>query len=138
MSDADRRPARLCEGLLAALDASEGRRRRRKRDTTPDAVGHGIKREILEAAVRADPDPRDFEAWLLTRCLAAHRTKSVGATRMMALDILADWRLAEAAPDFLEWLARGAPSADHHGGPETGPPVPPRSAAGEAGPSASA
>ena len=113
MSGAARRPAGLCEGLLAALDASEGRRRRRKRDTTPDAVGHGIKRELLEAAVREDPEPHEFEAWLLARCLAAHGTASVGATRMMALDILGDWRLAEAAPEFLEWLARGAPSADH-------------------------
>jgi hypothetical protein len=102
MTAADRRPARLCEGLLAALDASEGRRRRRKRD----------KRDLLEAALRDDPEPAAFEAWLLARCLAADGTASVGATRMMALDILAEWRLAQAAPDFLEWLARGAPSAD--------------------------
>src|SRR5690606_22702639 len=42
------RPADFCRGLLAALDASEGRRRRRKRDTTPDAIGLAIKRELLE------------------------------------------------------------------------------------------
>jgi hypothetical protein len=106
------RPAQLCEGLLAALDASEGRRRRRKRDTTPDAIGLGIKRELLERAIREDPEPGEFEAWLLAHCLAADGTASVGATRMMALEILAEWRLAEAAPDFAAWLARGAPSAD--------------------------
>ena len=109
---ADLRPAQLCEGLLAALDASEGRRRQRKRDTTPDAVGLAIKRDLLESALRDNPDADDFEAWLLARCLAADGTASVGATRTMALEILAEWRLAEATPDFLQWLARGAPSAD--------------------------
>ena len=32
------RPAAVCRGLLDALEASEGRRRRRHRDTTPDAL----------------------------------------------------------------------------------------------------
>jgi hypothetical protein len=51
------RPAEVCRALLAALDASEGRRRRRKRDTTPDAIGLAIKRCLLEQAVREDPAP---------------------------------------------------------------------------------
>ena len=38
------RPAEVCSQLLRALDASEGRRRRRKRDTTPDAIGLELKR----------------------------------------------------------------------------------------------
>jgi hypothetical protein len=112
VSTIDRRPARLCDGLLAALDASEGRRRQRKRDTTPDAVGLGIKRELLARAVRDDPDPEEFEGWLLGQCLAAAATTSVGAMRTMALEILAEWRLAERAPDFAAWLAHGAPSED--------------------------
>ena len=112
MSTIERRPAQLCRGLLAALDASEGRRRQRKRDTTPDAVGLGIKRDLLERAVRDDPPPDAFEGWLLAQCLAADGASSVGAMRMMAIEILADWRLALAAPDFLAWLAGGAPSAD--------------------------
>jgi hypothetical protein len=120
MSADSRRPARFCEGLLAALDASEGRRRRRKRDTTPDAVGLAIKRDLLEAALRDDPDPDEFEGWLLRYCLDAGGDTSVGATRMMALDVLAEWRLVQAAPDFLDWLARGAPSEDHfHAASET-------------------
>jgi hypothetical protein len=125
MSVESRRPARFCEGLLAALDASEGRRRRRKRDTTPDAVGLAIKRDLLEAAVRDAPEPDDFEGWLLRYCLAADGGASVGATRMMALDVLAEWRLALAAPDFLDWLARGAPSEDVLGGREADAPGPP-------------
>lgn len=106
------RPRDLCAGLLAALDASEGRRKRRKRDTTADAIGLGIKRALLEAAVAEDPEPETFESWLLERCLDAPRDASVGGTRAMALEILAEWRLAAAAPAFVDWLARGAPSDD--------------------------
>jgi hypothetical protein len=106
------RPAEVCQGLLRALEASEGRRRRRRRDTTPDALGLAIKRELLERAVADDPEPEAFEAWLVERCLAAPATVSTGAVRAMALDIFADWRLAAAQTDFTGWLARGAPSDD--------------------------
>jgi hypothetical protein len=106
------RPAVVCGELIAALEASEGRRRRRKRDTTPDAIGLGIKRDLLESAVAADPDPGLFEAWLLERCLAPSGGASVGAMRAMALEILAEWRMACAAGDFSAWLGRGAPSED--------------------------
>src|SRR5256886_17599040 len=64
------RPSQICSELLAALDASEGRRRRRKRDTTPDAIGLTMKRDLLERAVAADPDPDRFEQWLYEQCLA--------------------------------------------------------------------
>ena len=106
------RPVDLCRGLLAALAAADGRRRRRERDTTPDAIGLGIKRDLLEAALREDPEPEAFEGWLLARCLAADGMVSVGAVRAIALDVLAEWRLAEASPQFSEWLASGAKSAD--------------------------
>jgi hypothetical protein len=106
------RPADVCRELLQALEAAEGRRRRRKRDTTPDAIGLGIKRALLEAAAADDPPPERFEAWLLERCLSASQTVSVGAMRMIALDVLEEWRLAQVAPDFRAWLDRGAPSDD--------------------------
>jgi hypothetical protein len=106
------RPRVVCAGLLAALDASEGRRRRRQRDTTADAIGLGLKRELLEAALAADPAPEAFEGWLLERCLEASDHTAVGAARAMALEILAEWRLAEASPEFVIWLERGAPSDD--------------------------
>src|SRR5256885_10377305 len=51
------RPAQICRELLNALEASEGRRKRRKRDTTPDAIGLEVKRDLLERAVAADPEP---------------------------------------------------------------------------------
>lgn len=127
------RPAVVCRELMLALEASEGRRRRRKRDTTPDAIGLGVKRALLEAAVVADPDPADFEGWLLAQCLEPYEGASVGAMRAMALDVLTEWRLACLADDFAAWLDRGAPS-DDMGGHETAPHTPRRSArATEAG-----
>jgi hypothetical protein len=106
------RPADVCRELLEALSASDGRRKRRRRDTTPDAIGMAIKRRLLESAVRADPEPERFEEWLLEQCLAASPTDAVGAYRAMALDIATDWRLAHASPDFRQWLEQGAPSDD--------------------------
>ena len=117
------RPAVICRELIAALEASEGRRRRRKRDTTPDAIGLGIKRALLEGAVAEDPEAADFERWLLERCLAAGG--ETGATRAMALEVLAEWRLASSLPAFGEWLDHGAPSDDVNvGGPDMAPHTP--------------
>ena len=105
------RPADACRGLLAALDASEGRRGRRKRDTTPDAIGISLKRQLLEQAVLSDPEPDCFEAWLLERCLSSGMA-STGAMRAMAREVLTEWRLAAASVQFRDWLAAGAPSED--------------------------
>ena len=104
------RPAEFCRELLAALAASDGRRKRRKRDTTPDAIGFAIKRELLERATAADPEPGDFEAWLMEQCAAAGGAS--GGVRAMAMSIFDEWRLAHDADWFRDWLARGAPSAD--------------------------
>jgi hypothetical protein len=104
------RPAAVCRYLLAALEPSEGRRKQRKRDTTPDAIGLGLKRELLERAVREDPLPEEFEPWLLRQCQAPGAAS--GPWRAMALDILAEWRLAESSAAFRAWLAQGAPSDD--------------------------
>lgn len=104
------RPAEVCRRLLAALEATEGRRRRRKRNTTPDSLGMAIKQQLLEEAVRDDPDPDSFEGWLLSRCAAGGGPD--GPVRAMALDILADWRLARSSTEFRSWLEHGAPSDD--------------------------
>jgi len=106
------RPGEFARGALQALEASEGRRRRRKRDTTPDALGLAIKRTLLEHAVRDDPEPGDFEGWLVEQCLAAAATASVGGARAMALEIFDEWRLAARSPQFGAWLAAGAASED--------------------------
>lgn len=99
------RPARICRSLLNATGASEGRRTRRKRNTAPDALGMAIKQSLLEAVIAADPDPDDFEDWLL-----AHA--QTGAERALALLILDEWRFTLASPSFQTWLASGAPSED--------------------------
>jgi len=95
----------FCRALLAALDAAEGRRRSRKRDQTPDAIGLGLKRALLERALREAPRDGTFEQWLLDQ----------GATPT-TLGVLEEWRLARAMPEFAEWLANGAPSDDAHPG----------------------
>jgi hypothetical protein len=104
------RPAEFCRQLLAALDASEGRRKRRKRDTTPDAIGMAIKRDLLESVAQENPAPEAFERWLMERCQAAGVAS--GPVRAMALDVYAEWQLAEASRSFQTWLEQGAPSDD--------------------------
>ena len=113
MITASLRPAELCRQLLAALDASDGRRRQRKRNTTPDRIGMAIKRELLAHAVREDPEPDAFESWLLERCIDS--SDPHGAALAMAREIAAEWGLAQAVPSFGAWLARGAPSDDRSG-----------------------
>jgi len=115
-TSAELRPGQLCGELLTALDASEGRRKRRVRDTTPDSIGMRIKRELLEEIVQADPAPAGFEAWLVQRCLQAGTAD--GPVRAMALSIWDEWRLAAPTQEFRRWLARGAPSDDRSGSTE--------------------
>ena len=112
------RPAIVCRQLLQATDAAEGRRKRRKRNTTPDALGMEVKRELLEAAVAEDPEPDDFEAWLFARVQGAGG--AAGATRAMALQIWDEWWFAQGSRTFREWLAAGAPSDDTRPGEDLG------------------
>jgi hypothetical protein len=104
------RPAEICRELLETIEASEGRRKRRLRDTTADAIGLQLKRELLEEIVCADPEASDFEGWLLERCLA--EGPADGPLRAIALTIWEEWQLTSASEEFRQWLAAGAPSAD--------------------------
>lgn len=116
MSQSMVRPAEVCEALLAALEAAEGRRRSRKRDQTPDAIGLGIKRELLHRAVREDPNPEAFEEWLLLSAQECGAAESAGAVSAMARAIFEEWKLAHSMNEFKTWLDRGAPSDDAHEG----------------------
>jgi hypothetical protein len=107
-------PVELCGGLLSALDASEGRRRRRSRNTTADSIGLGIQRGLLEEAVREGPSAEEFERWLQVRCAA--QGESDGAHRAMALLIWHEWQLASQAQDVSAWLTSGARSDDRESG----------------------
>lgn len=105
-------PAEVCRGLLAALEASEGRRQRRKRDTRPDAIGLAIKRELLERIVAEAPTPEALGGWLLGQSLIPRPDVSTGAVRAMAMEIFMDYRLAQTSGAFRAWLDAGCPSQD--------------------------
>ena len=106
------RPAEVCKALLAALAASEGQRKRRKRDQTPDAIGLAVKRLLLERAVEADPEPEAFEAWLLNYSQTCVAAELAGPASAMARTVFDEWRLAHSLENFKSWLDQGAPSAD--------------------------
>ncbi len=108
------RPAAVCQALLCAIEAAEGRRRNRKRDQTPDAIGLTVKRELLARIVEADPSPADFEGWLLEHAAAADaaRAQDPGAIDAMARAVLDEWRMVHDLPAFAHWLEDGAPSED--------------------------
>ena len=106
------RPADVCKALLAALEASEGRRQKRKRDQTPDTIGLSIKRSLLERVVQDDPDADGFEEWLLQYPNSCDTPQWSGAVFAMARGVLEEWRLAHSLDGFRAWLEQGAPSDD--------------------------
>lgn len=106
------RPADACRALLAALEASEGRRRSRKRDQTPDAIGLAVKRDLLQRAVDDDPSPEAFEGWLLNYPLTCTAPELAGPAFAMARAVFEEWRLAHTLGEFRVWLEQGAPSDD--------------------------
>src|SRR5687767_8031391 len=85
------RPADFCKALLAALEASEGRRRKRKRDQTPDAIGLGVKRDLLQRAVEDDPRPEAFLEWLLNYPLTCEAPELAGPSLAMARAVYEEW-----------------------------------------------
>ncbi len=101
------RPAAFATMLLRALEASDGRRKKRKRNTAPDSLGMAMKRALLEAAAGSDPAPDEFEGFLLERALPEG-----GGALAMAREIFEEWRLAAASPALRSWLEEGAPSDD--------------------------
>jgi len=100
------RPANFARLLLGALEVSDGRRKKRKRTTTPDSLGMAQKRALLDRTIEADPNPSDFEALLCESALAG------GGALAMAREIFDEWRLAQESPAFRAWLESGTPSDD--------------------------
>ena len=111
-SSSEFRPSDVCRALLAALDASDGRRRNRKRDQTADAFGLAVKRDLLQRAVDEDPAPDAFEEWLLNYPLTCKAPELVGPAFAMARAVFEEWRLAHTLGEFRLWLEQGAPSDD--------------------------
>lgn len=106
------RPADVCRALLAALEASDGRRRKRKRDQTADTIGLGVKRDLLQRAVEDDPAPEAFEEWLLNYPQTCGAPELAGPAQAMARAVFEEWRLAHSLGEFRRWLESGAPSDD--------------------------
>lgn len=113
------RPADVCRALLAALEAAEGRRRKRKRDQTPDAFGLAVKRALLLRVLEDDPPPDAFEAWLLEYPSTCAAPELAGPALAMARAVFEEWRLAHALGEFRVWLEQGAPSDDASDGSRT-------------------
>lgn len=103
------RPGAFCQLLLKALEASESKTRRRKRDQAPDRVGLAMKRELLQQAADADPAPEAFEGWLMEQIV---RAPHAGSVRAMCEQIFLDYQLAAHQPELTAWLTAGAPSDD--------------------------
>jgi hypothetical protein len=112
MSTTGLRPADVCRALLSALDASDGRRRKRKRNQTADAIGLALKRTLLERAVEDDPEPEAFEGWLLEYPATCTAPGEAGPALAMARAVFEEWQLAHSLGEFRIWLERGAPSED--------------------------
>lgn len=106
------RPADVCRALLVALEAAEGRRKKRKRDQTPDAFGLAVKRDLLRRAVEDDPSPEAFEGWLLDYSMQRTAPELGGPAFAMARSVFEEWRLAHSLGEFRQWLEHGAPSDD--------------------------
>ena len=113
------RPADVCKALLVAPDASEGRRRSRKRDQTPDAFGLALKRTLLRQAVEQDPPAEAFEAWLLKYPSTCHPRALVGPASAIARAVFEDWQIVHSISEFRTWLEQGAPSEDAIDGTRT-------------------
>ena len=102
-------PGDFARQALKAIEASEGRTMRRKRDQLADVIGLGIKRGLLARIAEADPPAEHFEAWLMEQAFAAPAS---GGVLAMCTEILDEYRLAAMDARFKGWLASGAPSAD--------------------------
>lgn len=105
-------PSEICRALLSALEAAEGRRRQRKRDQTPDAIGLTVKRDLLQRAIAENPSADAFESWLLNYPFTCDAPELAGPAHAMALAVFEEWRLAHSLGEFRTWLERGAPSDD--------------------------
>ncbi len=105
-------PADVCRALLSALDAADGRRRKRKRDQTADAFGLTIKRDLLRRAIEEAPSADAFEGWLLRYPESCASPELAGPAQAMARAVFEEWRLAHTLGEFRHWLEEGAPSAD--------------------------
>ena len=99
------RPAQVCELLLTSIEVAEGRRKRRPCNTTPDNIGLNLKLDVLHKAIEADPEPDQFEAWLLQVSLQPGQPS--GPIRAVCSDVLFEWQATLNDPYYRDWLLAG-------------------------------
>ena len=93
------RPAQVCRDLLATLRASDALRRRGAR-TVADIIAMAFERALLERAIIDDPDPAEFESWLVERCIElAPESRGESWVRTTAVQIHDRWLAVRGALD---------------------------------------
>lgn len=100
------RPAEFAHLALASIGVAEGRRRRRQRDTLADTLGLELKLDLLFAIQAADPEPAEFQQYLLEYALQPGR--ATGPVRGVCSDVWLEWESALTSPGYVEWLRQGA------------------------------
>ncbi len=98
------RPRTFSLELLASMRAPQAGVNRLQSAARAQRLEDIIRRRLLEDAVRDDPDPEQFEAWLVRRCfgIARHfRAAGVPAharVSMVGSGVLTEWHLARSTP----------------------------------------
>jgi hypothetical protein len=90
------RPRDFAVLLLASGDLAP---RQRARDQQADRAGLDLKRRVLNAVARLDPEPDDLEGALLS--IVDELGPPSGPVRAVALAVLQEWQAAIATPGWL-------------------------------------
>jgi hypothetical protein len=98
---------------LLLLASEELRPRRRRRSQGPDAAGLELKRRLLEAVARVDPEPAGLEAALAG--LIDDLGPPSGPIRALALGFKEEWQAVPANPAWLEQLRAQATASEERG-----------------------
>jgi hypothetical protein len=99
MTDEPTRPRDLALLMLASGELAP---RQRARDQQADRAGGDLKRRVLVEVVALDPEASDLEATLMQ--IVEEFGPPTGPTRSVALSFLDEWRMAAAAPGWVEHL----------------------------------
>jgi hypothetical protein len=89
----------VCRDLLATFLTSDAVLRRGAR-TVQEIIAMAFERAVLERAITDDPDPEDFESWLVERCIElAPESRGESWVRNTAVRIHDRWLRARGVLD---------------------------------------
>ncbi len=95
-------PLRPRDFALLMLGSGDALPRQRARDQQADRAGLDLKRRVLNALVERDPDADEVEAALME--VVEEIGPPTGPTRSVAVQVLAEWRMAVQVPGWVEHL----------------------------------